>query len=193
MEFDMTAADSEREAREIGQLIRNYEKLTKLETDAARQCRQAPAEPGRRLRRRTMRSAGARNLRSALSECASSGQLTAVLASLDADDLVALVHDWLIWARDDQLPDERRPSGEPWRTWLILGGRGSGKTRSGSEWVRAQALGAPPLADASCRRIALVGETLHEARAGDGRGRFGHCWRSIRRMNGRSSSRRSGC
>lgn len=32
MEFEMTAADSEREAREIGQLIRNYEKLTKLET-----------------------------------------------------------------------------------------------------------------------------------------------------------------
>lgn len=99
-----------------------------------------------------------------MSECASSGQLTAVLASLESDDLVALVHDWQIWARDDQLPDEH-PSVEPWRTWLILGGRGSGKTRSGSEWVRAQALGAPPLADASCGRIALVGETLHEARA----------------------------
>jgi phage terminase large subunit-like protein len=44
-----------------------------------------------------------------------------------------------------------------WRTWLILGGRGAGKTRAGAEWVRAVA--ADPQA-----RIALVGETEHDVR-----------------------------
>ena len=37
----------------------------------------------------------------------------------------------------------RQPGGdgEAWRVWLILGGRGAGKTRAGAEWVRARALG----------------------------------------------------
>ena len=39
-------------------------------------------------------------------------------------------------ARPDQLP----PSGD-WTTWLMLGGRGAGKTRAGAEWVRALVLG----------------------------------------------------
>ncbi len=65
----------------------------------------------------------------------------------------------MLWARDDQLP----PPGD-WRTWLILGGRGAGKTRAGAEWVRAQALGIPPLASGPARRIALVGETLGDVR-----------------------------
>jgi phage terminase large subunit-like protein len=39
--------------------------------------------------------------------------------------------DWQTWARDDQVP----PPGD-WRTWLILAGRGWGKTRVGAEWVR---------------------------------------------------------
>ncbi|MGH6768374.1 MAG: DNA-packaging protein [Xanthobacteraceae bacterium] len=50
-------------------------------------------------------------------------------------------------------------NGEPWRTWLILGGRGAGKTRAGAEWVRAIALAEKPVG-----RIALVGETEHEVR-----------------------------
>jgi len=49
-------------------------------------------------------------------------------------------------------------SGEPWTTWLILGGRGSGKTRAGAEWVRQLALADP------AARIALIGETGHETR-----------------------------
>jgi phage terminase large subunit-like protein len=43
-------------------------------------------------------------------------------------------------------------------TWLLLGGRGSGKTRAGAEWVRALATGEPPVSP-----IALVGETMSEA------------------------------
>lgn len=57
-------------------------------------------------------------------------------------------------AHDGQLP----PPGE-WRTWLIMAGRGFGKTRAGAEWVRA-------LADADAdARIALVAATLGEARS----------------------------
>ena len=55
-------------------------------------------------------------------------------------------------------------NGGPWTTWLALGGRGAGKTRLGAEWVRALAHGTPPYADAPHRRIALVGESEHDAR-----------------------------
>lgn len=39
-------------------------------------------------------------------------------------------HDWRIWARDDQLP----PDGD-WDTWLMLTGRGWGKTRTAVEFL----------------------------------------------------------
>ncbi|WP_343070318.1 DNA-packaging protein [Pelagibacterium limicola] len=51
------------------------------------------------------------------------------------------------------------PDGD-WTTWLLIGGRGSGKTRAGAEWVRLLALADPPVSP-----IALVGETMAEARA----------------------------
>lgn len=70
----------------------------------------------------------------------------------------------MLWARDDQLPPPACDDGSPWRTWLVMGGRGAGKTRAGAEWVRAQALGLAPLASVPAKRIALVAETLHEAR-----------------------------
>lgn len=47
----------------------------------------------------------------------------------------------------------------------MLGGRGAGKTRTGAEWVRALAYGTPPYAERRYGRIALIGETLHDARA----------------------------
>lgn len=58
-----------------------------------------------------------------------------------------------------QLP----PEGE-WSTWLILGGRGAGKTRAGAEWIRTMVEGATPAAPGRCRRVALLGATLDEAR-----------------------------
>jgi phage terminase large subunit-like protein len=81
------------------------------------------------------------------------------LARLSDDDAAFILSDWQLWARDDQLP----PVGD-WRAWLILGGRGAGKTRAGAEWVRAKALAIPPLAAERARRIALVGETLADVR-----------------------------
>ena len=87
-----------------------------------------------------------------------------MLSALDPAELIRFAYDWMIWARDDQLPPVALPDGQPWRTWLVLGGRGSGKTRSGAEWVRARALGLPSLADARAHRIALVGRTIGEVR-----------------------------
>ena len=69
----------------------------------------------------------------------------------------AMLADWRNWARPDQLP----PEGDPWRCWLILGGRGAGKTRTGAEWVKAMALG---LWQTRATRIALVASTFDEAR-----------------------------
>ncbi|WP_244598388.1 DNA-packaging protein [Rhizobium tubonense] len=63
--------------------------------------------------------------------------------------------DWDIIGRPDQKP----PAGD-WHTWLVLGGRGSGKTRAGAEWVHA--LGSA--GERSNIRIALVAETLGDAR-----------------------------
>jgi predicted phage terminase large subunit-like protein len=60
-------------------------------------------------------------------------QRYAVMASLSPEELAALEYRWEFWARPDQLP----PPGD-WRTWLLLGGRGSGKTRAAAEWVRAE-------------------------------------------------------
>ncbi|MFK7746328.1 MAG: DNA-packaging protein [Roseobacter sp.] len=51
-----------------------------------------------------------------------------------------------------------------WRTWVIMGGRGAGKTRAGAEWVRAQVEGAKPLDEGRARRVALVGETIEQVR-----------------------------
>ena len=64
-----------------------------------------------------------------------------------------LVHDWRFWARPNQLPPEGA-----WRIWLLLAGRGFGKTRTGAEWVRAQ------VEQKGARRIALVAPTAADVR-----------------------------
>jgi phage terminase large subunit-like protein len=48
--------------------------------------------------------------------------------------------------------------------WLVLGGRGAGKTRAGAEWVNAVAGGVSGIARPRARRIALVGETFADVR-----------------------------
>lgn len=63
------------------------------------------------------------------------------------------------WALDHQMP----PAGA-WRTWVVMGGRGAGKTRAGAEWVRSMVEGAMPLDAGRCRRVALVGETIEQVR-----------------------------
>lgn len=78
------------------------------------------------------------------------------LTDEEADDLL---HTWELWARPNQLEPERLlPNGELWTTWLILAGRGFGKTRCGAEtiikWVK----------EGSCRHIALIAQDSADAR-----------------------------
>lgn len=51
-----------------------------------------------------------------------------------------------------------------WTTWVVMGGRGSGKTRLGAEWVRSIVFGDPFHGVLPVGRIALVGETYGDAR-----------------------------
>ena len=75
------------------------------------------------------------------------------LADLSELEAAHLLHDWRFWARPEQMPPTA-----PWETWLLLAGRGFGKTRTGAEWVRAEA------ESGRRRRIALVGPTLRDVR-----------------------------
>ncbi|MGI9374060.1 MAG: DNA-packaging protein [Hyphomicrobiales bacterium] len=74
-------------------------------------------------------------------------------------------HFWGVAARTDQLPPEAISEKQNWLVWLLLGGRGAGKTRAGAEWVRAMAQGRKVAGGVRARRIALVGPTYAEARA----------------------------
>lgn len=81
-------------------------------------------------------------------------QREAFIRSLSPEEALVLLHDWPFWARPDQLA----PSDDEWLTWLILSGRGWGKTKTGAEtvidFVRRGAAG----------RIALIGETAADCR-----------------------------
>ncbi|MGR3568682.1 MAG: DNA-packaging protein [Pseudooceanicola nanhaiensis] len=81
------------------------------------------------------------------------------LDGLEEGELMALPFLFEFWALEHQLPPEGA-----WRSWVILGGRGAGKTRAGAEWVRTQVEGARPGDPGLCRRVALVAETIEQAR-----------------------------
>lgn len=87
-----------------------------------------------------------------------------ILARLDEAELDLIAGDWQLFAHAHQWPPEVAAGGRAWLTWLLIGGRGAGKTRAGAEWIRAQALGIAPLAHEAVGRIALVGETEHDVR-----------------------------
>lgn len=82
-------------------------------------------------------------------------QRATVLTSLPNETALALRYDWEFCARDKQLP----PADDEWTTWLILAGRGFGKTRTGAEWVIDQAR-----RGGKGFRIALVAATSADVR-----------------------------
>ncbi len=88
----------------------------------------------------------------------------AFLATQPQNDLNCLGGDWDTFAHDHQQIPHAARGGGPWTTWLILGGRGAGKTRAGAQWVKAIARGEGPYRDGAPARIALIGETEHEVR-----------------------------
>jgi phage terminase large subunit-like protein len=71
---------------------------------------------------------------------------------MGADELAEAYYQWSEWARDSQKP----PPGD-WRVWLLLAGRGFGKTLAGAQYVRARV-------NQGARRIALVGPTADDTR-----------------------------
>ena len=75
----------------------------------------------------------------------------AFLATLTSAEAEALCYDWEFWARPEQLP-----SLDAWRVWLILAGRGWGKTRTGAEWVRQQVK--------HYKLVNMIGATTDDAR-----------------------------
>lgn len=78
-----------------------------------------------------------------------------IIRSMTPLDMAALDVWFEFWAHRSQLP----PQVEGWRTWLMMAGRGFGKTRAGAEWIYGLAKSRPGV------RIALVGATIAEARA----------------------------
>jgi phage terminase large subunit-like protein len=93
----------------------------------------------------------------------SPSEIPALLAASDADEQSMLHAAWDVFAHPHQRPPACANNGGPWTTWLLIGGRGAGKTRAGAEWVRHIAQ-APRQDSESERRIALIGETEHETR-----------------------------
>ena len=102
-------------------------------------------------------------VRKTLSECESSWHPASIasapfwsrkesLSNLDAGQLHDLTRSrFTLHKHQTPGPDTR------WRTWVLLGGRGSGKTFAGAWWINN-------LAAAKDQRFALVGPTLHDVR-----------------------------
>jgi phage terminase large subunit-like protein len=90
---------------------------------------------------------------------ATQDQVEDFLQGLSDNALLALPWIFEFWALPHQLPPEGA-----WKTWVIMGGRGAGKTRAGAEWVRAEVEGPTPEAPGRSRRVALVGETVDQVR-----------------------------
>jgi phage terminase large subunit-like protein len=76
-----------------------------------------------------------------------------LIATLTPAEARALLYEWAFWARPNQLP----PNGQ-WRIWLVLAGRGFGKTRTGAEMIRAR------VTARTAHRLALVAPTAGDAR-----------------------------
>lgn len=78
-----------------------------------------------------------------------------LLSTMEKADLSEndFLYNWELFARPNQLPPN-----EDWLYWLLLAGRGFGKTRAGAEWVRNQ------VEEHGKKRIALVGATAADVR-----------------------------
>ena len=91
--------------------------------------------------------------------CATREVQTEFLDGLEPETVMALPWLFEFWAMPHQLP----PEGD-WRSWVIMGGRGAGKTRAGAEWVRSKVEGPGPEDAGEAHRVALVGETVEQTR-----------------------------
>ncbi|MGB7287923.1 MAG: terminase family protein [Salaquimonas sp.] len=82
------------------------------------------------------------------------------LSRLNPHEKENLSRTWWAWAHEPQIP----PTGQ-WRKWLLMGGRGAGKTRSGAEWLKSIILKDHYALGDAAGRVALIGETYQDALA----------------------------
>jgi phage terminase large subunit-like protein len=80
------------------------------------------------------------------------------MAMLSANELEWQGSDFEQYWHDYQREPVIGQGGVPWITWLLLGGRGAGKTLTGAMWVKNFALAHRNA------RVALIGETEHDVR-----------------------------
>ena len=79
--------------------------------------------------------------------------ITERVMGLSGRECLEILYTWPLWARPDQLPPRRTE----WAVWLLMGGRGMGKTRAGAEWIiEREAKG--------YKRFGLIGETANDCR-----------------------------
>jgi phage terminase large subunit-like protein len=117
-----------------------------------------PDDPGPPTRPHALASGFVEGLRGAPPSVVASA-----IADLSDKEAEALLYDWRgIWAR----PDQVTPPGE-WLTWLILSGRGWGKTRTGAQWVIENARAHPGWRWSLIARTAAdVRDTMVEGESG---------------------------
>lgn len=65
-----------------------------------------------------------------------------------------LKYRWEFWARPEQLP----PDDEDWDIWVLLAGRGFGKTRTGAEYIKQVMIDQPQV------RVGIIGQTIAAVR-----------------------------
>lgn len=76
------------------------------------------------------------------------------MASLSVEEAQELLYNWKLWSR----PEQRTPPGNWWSIWLLLAGRGFGKTRTGAEWIKERE------EKGLAKYIALVSQSAGDAR-----------------------------
>ena len=87
-------------------------------------------------------------------KAATEEQQRKIFETATVEQMLKLDADFEMWAHENQLP----PGGEGWRVWLMMAGRGFGKTRAGAEWIFRLANGKPKV------RVALVGASIADTR-----------------------------
>lgn len=85
---------------------------------------------------------------------ASEAEAERIVREMSAEAARRFIVEWPAWVHEGQEP----PEGEDWRVWIMLAGRGFGKTRAGAEWISQLARDHPRAS------IALVAASLDEAR-----------------------------
>jgi phage terminase large subunit-like protein len=84
-----------------------------------------------------------------------------LLADMSPEEALVLLYDWHTWARPNQIQPVPAPGDPKWYVWMLLGGRGMGKTKTGAETIREWA---EATRDGEPQRFAIIGQTAADVR-----------------------------